>query len=44
MAADGGLKLHPDTIAAFAKGNRGRSHIWALWAAVGILALAVLLG
>ena len=44
MAADGGLKLHPDTIAAFAKGNRGRSHIWALWAAVAILALAVLLG
>jgi ubiquinone biosynthesis protein len=44
MAADGGLKLHPDTVTAFAKGNRGRSHIWALWAAVAILALAVLLG
>jgi ubiquinone biosynthesis protein len=44
MAADGGLKLHPDTVTAFAKGNRGRSHIWALWAAVAVLALAVLLG
>jgi len=44
MAADGGLKLHPDTVNAFAKANRGRNHIWALWVAVAILALALLLG
>src|SRR3546814_17392548 len=44
MAADGGFKLHPETLAAFAKGNKGRSHIWALWVAVAAPALAVLFG
>jgi ubiquinone biosynthesis protein len=44
MAADGGLKLHPGTVAAFAKAQKGRNHIWALWAAVAVLALALLLG
>ncbi len=43
LAADGGLRLHPDTIAAFARTTRGRTHIWALWAAVAVLALALLL-
>jgi ubiquinone biosynthesis protein len=40
--ADGGLRLHPETVIAFAKLNRGRNHIWALWAAVAVLALALL--
>ncbi len=44
MAADGGLKLHPDTLAAFARSHKGRSHVWALWVAVAALALALLLG
>lgn len=42
--ADGGLRLHPETVIAFARLNRGRNHIWALWAAVAVLALALLLG
>lgn len=42
--ARGGLRLHPETIVAFAKLNRGRNHIWALWAAVAVLAVALLLG
>src|SRR3546814_7049963 len=33
MAADGGLKLHPETLAAFSRSHRGRNHIWALWVA-----------
>lgn len=44
MAADGGLKLHPETLAAFSRSHRGRNHIWALWVAVAALALAVLFG
>jgi ubiquinone biosynthesis protein len=44
MTADGGFKLHPETLSAFAKGQKGRSHIWALWVAVAALALAVLFG
>jgi ubiquinone biosynthesis protein len=42
--ARSGLRLHPDTVAAFAKLDRGRNHIWALWAAVVVLALALLFG
>ena len=44
MAADGGLKLHPETLAAFSRSHRGRNHIWALWVAVAALALSVLFG
>lgn len=44
MAADGGLKLHPETLDGFRRSHRGRNHIWALWVAVAALALAVLFG
>jgi hypothetical protein len=43
MLADGGLRLHPDTIAALNRSHRGRNHIWALWMAVAVLAAALLL-
>lgn len=38
----GGVKLHPDTLGAFARAN-GRNHGWLIWLAVGALALAVIL-
>jgi len=40
--ARGGVKLHPDTLGAFAHAN-GRSHGWLIWLAIGVLALAVIL-
>src|SRR3546814_15051095 len=40
MAADGGLKLHPETLAAFSRSHRGRNHIWAMWVEVAASALA----
>ena len=42
--AKGGLRLHPETLRAFDARNRKTGwHLWALWIAVAVLALAILI-
>lgn len=41
MAANGGLRLHPETLRQLGAGNR-RPALWPLWLAIGALAAAVL--
>ncbi|MGB8274244.1 MAG: 2-polyprenylphenol 6-hydroxylase [Alphaproteobacteria bacterium] len=38
--ADGGIRLHPESIRALGGGNGGKPRIWPLWLAVAALALA----
>ncbi len=40
--ARGGVKLHPDTLGAFARANSG-GRGWLLWIAIGALALVIIL-
>ncbi|HYB57200.1 MAG TPA: 2-polyprenylphenol 6-hydroxylase, partial [Alphaproteobacteria bacterium] len=41
--ADGGLRLHPDTLAALAARGRGsRALLWPLWLAVALLFLILI--
>jgi ubiquinone biosynthesis protein len=40
--ARGGVKLHPDTLGAFARAN-GRGQGWLIWLAIGVLAFTVIL-
>jgi ubiquinone biosynthesis protein len=41
MIADGGLRLHPESLRALAAGQGRPASLWPLWAAVAVLAAAV---